>query len=200
MSSRKNVSGGVCITIMILATFHAEPFSYSQLFQPARTAARTARRTGYGGIRFIDFLEQYARVIAFILEHCSERCPSGIKHGFRHACFCQTGSVHVTNEDRTISGNQIGAEFVQKIFPAIGNLRMDRLDAGFFVGALRRRQLDFRTAIQAPGFDLGTVRHGCKIFQAKVDANRGGACRLHCFSFNTDIGVPTPARVLVKTA
>jgi hypothetical protein len=122
-----------------------------------------------------------ARAIAFVFEHCSERCPAGIEHGFSHVRFCQTGCVHVADEDCT-------------------DLHMDRLDAGFFVGPLRRCQFHFRAAIQALRFDFGAIRHRGKVFQSKVDADRGGAGRWCSVNFDADIGVPTTACILAETA
>src|SRR6476661_2823503 len=200
MSSRKNGLGGVGVTVVNLAAFRASPFSYSQLLQPARAAARTARRTGYGGIRFVDFLEQHARRNRLVLKHCSEHRPACIQDGFRHLGFRKAGSVHVANEDRTILFDEPGAEFVQEVFPAVRYLCVDCLHTLFLVCPLRDGECLLCTAIDALRFDLFTCGQRGEVLQTEVDTDRGCTFGLLFLDFDTEIGVPAPPRVLTEAA
>ena len=84
MSSRKNGLGGVGVAVVNLAAFRASPFSYSQLLQPARAAARMARRTGYGKKRFAHFFELHSVRDRYIAELVSEERPRCVVGTFRH--------------------------------------------------------------------------------------------------------------------
>jgi hypothetical protein len=121
MPRRKNVLGGVGITVVTYATFRASPFSYSKTydtFRPRLGHCATSR-AGLGGKHFVDFLEQHARAIAFVLKHYSEHRPACVQDGFRHFGLCKAHRVHVPNEDRPMLFGEPGAEFVQKVFPAV---------------------------------------------------------------------------------
>ena len=74
-SASENVQRSIDVAIMYTTATTAPPCSYSQAFQPARAAARMARRTGYGRKRFVHFLELRPVRDRFIAELVSEGRP-----------------------------------------------------------------------------------------------------------------------------
>lgn len=200
MPARENVLGSIYITIMKNTAFHARPLSYLQAFQPVRTAARTARRTGYSGKRFIDFIEQHARVIAFVLEHCSERRPASIQDGFRHRGFRHAGCVRVANKDCAVLKNEPGAKFVQKVLPAVSHFGVDRLHPILFARPLCNGQGLLGRPVDALCLNSFAVRQGGEVFQAEVDADGSCAGGPGGIYFHADVGIPAAACVLTEAA
>src|SRR5690554_1487852 len=70
MPDRKNVLCRVYIAVVSDTTLTTSPFSYSQPIYSLRTAKRATTRTGAGGVRLVDFLENNACVSALIFQHC----------------------------------------------------------------------------------------------------------------------------------
>ena len=153
-----------------------------------------------GGKRFVDFLEQYARRNRLVLKHCSEHRPARVQHGLRHPGFRKTGCVHVANEDRTMLLNETGAEFVEEVFPAIGDLRMDRFHTLFMTRPLRDGQRLLRPTIDALRLHLFARGDRGKILQAEVDPDSGCTFRALLLDVDTEIGVPAASRILAEAA
>ena len=127
---------------------------------------------GLGGKRFIDFIEPYPCVIAFVPKHGSKRTPPCIEHGLRLLSLCKGGSVHIANEDRTVGSHQAGAELMQKIFPAVRDLGVKRPGTWFLSRSLRASKLRLQVAVEAFGLDRrqSCVAKGRELSQAQVNA------------------------------
>ena len=162
-------SPSVGITVVYLAAFSASQSSYFKTLQAFRARAPITASTGFGGIHFVDLLEQYARRNRLVLKHCSEGRPPCIQDGFRHPGPGQASRIHVTNEDRTMLLDEPGAEFVQEVFPAIGDLRLNRLHALFLFRPLRNGQRPLCAAIDALRYYLLTRGECGEVLSAVVE-------------------------------
>jgi hypothetical protein len=93
-SASENVQRSIDVAIMYATATTAPPCSYSQAFQPARAAARMARRTGYGKKRFGHFFELRPVRNRFIAELVSEGQPRCVIDAFRHLGFGVNRAAH----------------------------------------------------------------------------------------------------------
>lgn len=137
MPSRKNVPGGVDVTVVYRSTFAASPFfcrisdPTSQAFQAFRASVPVTATTDLGGIRFVDLLEPHACAIALALQHGPECTPACIENRFGLVHLRKGGGIHVANEERTVASNKPGAEFVMKVFSTVRNLDVIALTRPF---------------------------------------------------------------------
>ena len=132
------------VTIMDRFAYRALPPSYSKTFPAFRAGTAVAHAAGLGGKRFIDFLEPYACVSAFIRQHGSKRTPPRIGHRLGLLGLCERGGIDVTDEDCTVGLDQSGAQFVQEILAPICDLGVNRSGSVSMPGALRARYTDIQ--------------------------------------------------------
>src|SRR5450432_926109 len=126
MSRREDIVSCIDVTIMDRSAHSALPSSYSKIFPAFRAGAAFTLAAGLGGKRFVDFLKPHACVSAFVRQHGSERTPPRIEHRLGQSGLCQSGGIHVANEDSTVALHQAGAQFVQEISSPIRDLGVNR--------------------------------------------------------------------------
>ncbi len=215
MSRREDSLSCIDVTIMDRSAHTALPSSDSKTLPAFRAGAAFTHAAGLGGKRFIDFIEPYPCVIAFIPKHGSKRTPPCIEHGLRLLGLCKGGCVHIADEDRTVGFRQAGAELMQKIFPPIRDLGVNRPGTCFFSRSLRARKLRLQVAVEAFGLDR---RQTCiakdrELSQAQVNAdarNRSIQNRFHgrlisltsrsLSSRHADIQIPASSRIFAEVA
>ena len=203
MSALENVLGRVNVTVMRASTLATSPISYSQSCDTFRPRPAFAGRTGYGGIGFVDLIEPYACVSAFVLQHGSEHRPARIHHRLCLSGLGEALGVHVANEDRTMLANKRGAELMQKIFPPITNLGMDGFGTVLLSRPLGDSELGLQVAVETLGLKTLTLARGQKVFEAEVNADAFGGS--YCFrarhdrDFDTHVEVPTPSTIFTET-
>ena len=193
----------------------ALPSYYSKTFPAFRAGAAATHAAGLGRKRFIDFIEPYACVSAFIPKHGSKRTPSRIENGLCLLSLCKGGGVHVADEYRTVGFHQTCAELVQKIFPPILDLCVNRPGTRLLTRPLRSIKLGFQTAVEALGLDRrqSCVAKGRELSQAQINAyarNRSLQDRLNgrlisltfrsLSSRHTDIQIPASSGILTEVA
>src|SRR6195256_4818146 len=122
MSRREDIMSCIDVTIMDRRAHSTLPSPHSKIFPAFGAGAAVTHAAGLGGKRFIDFLEPHASVSAFVQQHGSECAPSRIEHRLPLSSLRQRGGIHVADEQSTVASHHPGAEFVQKIFSAIGDL------------------------------------------------------------------------------
>ncbi|HEV7358148.1 MAG TPA: hypothetical protein VGN99_09130, partial [Steroidobacteraceae bacterium] len=125
-----------------------------------------------GGKRFIDFGKPHACVSAFVQQHGSKYAPTGIEYRLRHSGLCQSRGIHVADEDRTVSVDKAGAQFVQEIFSPIRDFGMKRSGSVSMTGALRNCQRRFQVAVKALGLNRrqSLITERRKGPQAQIDS------------------------------
>jgi hypothetical protein len=210
MSRREDILRCIDVTIMDRSAYTALPSSYSKTFPALRAGAVVTHAAGLGGKRFVDFLEPHACVSAFIRQHGSERTPSRIEHRLGLSGLRQSGSVHVANEHSTVAVGQTGAQFVQEVFPPVGDFGVNPSGPRSVARPLSARERGFEIAVETLGIDRwqAPVTEACKVRQTQIDAEaRDGAIQDRWdgrFIFvtsgagHTDIEIPASATILAE--
>src|SRR6267378_4294940 len=172
MSRREDIVSCIDVTIMDRSAHRALPSPYSKIFPAFRAGAAVTHAAGLGGKRFIDFLEPHACVSAFVQQHGSECAPARIEHRLGLSGLCQSGGIHVADEEGTVSCHQAGAELVQKISPAVGDLGVNRPRAWSLARTLRACQGGFQIAVRTLGLDwrYRLITERGKSLQPQIDA------------------------------
>ena len=104
-------------------------------------------------IAFIDFLEPYARAIAFVLEHGAERAPAHIQHRLGHVGLGERRGVHVADEDDTVLPYERHGLFLQKVFFAISDFCVKRRNALRLACPLSPAERRFISTIEPLGLE-----------------------------------------------
>ena len=93
---------GVDVTIVLGATHHTHPFSYSEVLGSVGARLGPAISTGSGRSDFIDNLEPHLVPNGFIRKLGSELRPPGVVNRLVESALGQGGGAHVADEDCTI--------------------------------------------------------------------------------------------------
>jgi hypothetical protein len=211
MSRREDNVSCIDVTIMDRFAHSAPPSPYSKIFPAFGAGAAVTHAAGLGGKRFIDFIEPHACVSAFILQHGSKCTPARIEHRLGHSGLCQRGGIYVTDEDRTVGLDQVGAQFMQEIFSPIRDLGVNRSGSVSMAGALCTGESGFHVAVKALGLDRrqSLISERSKSPQPQIDAQAGNRaiedrCDGRFISLvrrslrHTDIQIPASAAVLTE--
>src|ERR1700722_16653683 len=213
MSRREDVVSCIHVTIMDRSAHSALPSPYSKIFPAFRARAAVTRAAGLGGKRFIYFLKPHACVSAFVQQHGSKCAPTRIEYRFGLSGLCESGGIHVANEDSTVGLHQTGAQFVQEIFSPIRDLGVNRLGSISMAGALGACQGGFQVAVKALRLDRrqSLITERGKGLQPEIDSQTrdraiedradGGFISLIPDSLHaghTDIQIPAPAAVFTE--
>jgi hypothetical protein len=153
MSRREDIVSCIDVTIMDRSAHGALPSPYSKIFPAFRAGAAVTHAAGLGGKRFIDFLKPHACVSALVLQHGSKCAPARIEHRLGQSGLCESGGIHIADDDSTVGLDQVGAQFVQEIFSPIRDLGVNRSGSLSMAGALRAGQHGFQVAVKALGLD-----------------------------------------------
>src|SRR5258707_13345208 len=167
MSRREDDVSCIDVTIMDRFAHSALPSSYSKIFPAFGAGAAVTHAAGLGGKRFIDFIKPHACVRALVQQHGSKCAPARIEHRLGLSGLCQSGGIHVADEDRTVGLDQTGTQFVQEIFAPISDLGVNRSGSVSMAGALRDGQGRFQVAVKALSLDWrqGLSTEGCTWLQ-----------------------------------
>src|SRR6202035_4684502 len=149
MSRREDIVSCIDVTIMDRSAHSALPSSYSKTLPAFRAGAAVTHAAGLGRKRFIDFLKPHACVSAFVQQHGSKCAPTRIEYRLGLSGLCESGGIHVANEDSTVGLHQTGAQFVQEIFSPIRDLGVNRPGALSSAGTLCACQGGFQVAVKA---------------------------------------------------
>jgi len=213
MSRREDDLSCIDVTIMDRSAHTALPFPYSKTFPAFRAGAAVTHAAGLGGKRFIDFIEPHPCVSALVPKHGSKRTPPRIEHGLRLPSLCQGRCIYIADNDRTVGSHQVGAELVQKIFPPVHDLGVNRPGPWFLSRSLRLSQLRLQVAVELLGLDRcqTCVAKGRELSQAKVNAearNRSIQNRFHgrlislasrsLMSRHADIQIPASSGIFAE--
>jgi hypothetical protein len=158
MSRREDIVSCIDVTIMDRSAHRAVPSPYSKTFPALRAGAAVTHAAGLGGKRFIDFCEPHACVSALVQQHGSKCAPSGIEHRLGLSGLGKSRGIDVTDEDCTVGLDQIGAQFVKKIFAPIGDLGVNSSGAGSLSRALRPGQLRLQITVEPLGIERRRTR------------------------------------------
>jgi hypothetical protein len=204
-SRRENVASRVTVTIMGRPTSPTAPFPHSKTLPALWSGAAVTHAAGLGRVGFIDLLEPYPRVIAFVPEHGPQRAPTGIEHRLSVSASSQRGNVDIADKDGCIScPRQPGCALMQVVPPAIGNSGVDGAHAIDSAGALRASEGRLEVAIEPRPFNVleRRVRKGGQLLDPQVDAERlcgarGAHTRLHRAGYlHCHVQIPPAAGVL----
>lgn len=121
---------------------------HSQTRDTFRAADASAIRTGLGSQSLADNFECNAVPKGLVAELLPEHRPAGIKHGFSHPRFRQSGRVHVANDYTAMLTHDPRRMFVQEMLPAILNLRVQHRCAPLLASLLRQRQGRFVAPVE----------------------------------------------------
>jgi hypothetical protein len=164
----------------------ALPSPYSEIFPAFGAGAAVTHAAGLGGKRFVDFSKPHACVSAFVLQHGSKCAPARIEHRLGLSGLCESGGIHVADEDSTVGLHQSGAQLVQEIFAPIRNLGVNRSGSVSIAGALGAGQHGFQVAVKALGLDrrqsLITARGMLVLHSQAQDPNSGNSRAGHPYS------------------
>src|SRR6202051_1233864 len=111
MSRREDIVSCIDVTIMDRSAHSALPSPYSKIFPAFGAGAAVTHAAGLGGKRFINFIEPHARVSAFVQQHGSECTPARIEHRLGQSGLCESGGIHVADDDGAVGLDQAGAQF-----------------------------------------------------------------------------------------
>jgi hypothetical protein len=153
MSRREDDLSCIDVTIMDRSAHTALPSPYSKTFPAFRAGAAFTHAAGLGGKRFIDFIEPHPCVIAFVPKHGSKRTPPRIEHRLRLMSLCKGSRIYIADNDRTVGFHKAGAEIVQKIFPPVRDLRVNRPGAMSLPCPLRSSKRRLQVTVEALGLD-----------------------------------------------
>jgi hypothetical protein len=172
MSRREDIMSCIDVTIVDRSAHSALPSPYSKTFPAFRAGAAFTHAAGLGGKRFINFIKPHACVSAFIQQHGSKCAPTGIEHRLGLSGLCESGGIHVTDEESTVGLDQAGAQFVQEIFSPIRDLGVNSSGSVSMASALCASQGGFQVAVKALGLDRrqSLITEGCKTLQPEVDS------------------------------
>lgn len=189
------------VTIMNRTTSQATPISYSKLCDTFRPRRATARRTELGGKPFVNFLVHTAAPNGFIAKHVSEAGPARVKNGLRHAGFGEAGGVHVAHRNIVELVDDPAGRLVKVIPTSVVDLGVDLGGKAFLPCPLGFCELPGERRQVARIDDLLASGKGRKVLQAEVDAyRRSQRGWSDVGNFHNDVQIPSPARVLGKTA
>src|SRR3984957_10243967 len=178
MSRREDHVSCIDVTIMDRFAHSALPSAYSKIFPAFGAGAAVTHAAGLGGKRFIDFVKPHACVSALVQQHGSECAPARIEHRLGQSGLCESGGIHVANEDGTVGLDQVGAQFMQEIFSPIRDLGVNRSGSVSMAGALGGGQHGFQVAVKALRLDRrqSLISERGKGPQPQIDAQtRDGA-------------------------
>ncbi len=153
MSRREDIVSCIDVTIMDRSAHRALPSPDSKIFPAFGAGAAVTHAAGLGRKRFIDFRKPRACVSAFVQQHGSKCAPARIEHRLGLSGLCESGGIHVADEDRTVGFHQTGAQFVQEIFLPIRDLGMNRSRSVSMASALGAGQDGLQVAVKALGLD-----------------------------------------------
>src|ERR1700685_3262139 len=87
------------VSVVRRTTVATYPESFNQPIDPSRTCQGSARKTGDGGVSFIDDFELPGRLPALVFQEVLEQPPAGIQHGLRHPSLHWLKAAHVAHSD-----------------------------------------------------------------------------------------------------
>lgn len=193
----ENVARRVRVSVMDRTAIAAAPFSYHQTFSTFRAANHTAIGTSLSGESFIDLNILSAARNRFVAEHLSEARPARIVYGLGHLGFREARRVHVAYSDEIKFADQPRAEFVEKVFAARCDLRMNAPSGFGLTRSLRRRQPRFTGPIELRCLNSFACAECRQSLKAKVYADATlGFTDSRVRNAQNNIQVPAATRIL----
>lgn len=136
-----------------------------------RIGQRAAIRADLGGKPFIHFFVPSTVRNRFVAEHVSEGGPASIQHRFCHGRFDQGSSVDVANCDVVKLTDYARRELMVEIVSSARNSRVNLCRLTALASSLGYGQLISQFGQVPRVGNLFASGQGCKVFQAKIDAN-----------------------------
>lgn len=190
----ENVSSCVNVTVVSFAAVRTNPMSY---FKPAHTFRTAVRKcpTARAGLSRPSFRNGSHHAICrhrLIQQHVTERRPPSVKHGLSHVCLYQGGRAHVSDVDFIMVPNNLGRDYVQKVFALIGDLRSESAGANGLSSPLQYSKFSLRASVVRWHFDLFTVTKDGKVFQTEINPNgRSNMSGIRLGQFDLNVDVPS---------
>ncbi len=151
-----------------LATF---PLSYSKTLQPFRAGEASALATGLGSVSLVNLKEYGLPSGKFVPQHSPERAPSRVHDGFCHPGLCESGGVHIADNDQTVLVGQPGAGDVEMVSPCVGDLGVDSADPTLIPCPLGLGELSLVLAVMPQRGHFMPVAACGQSLEAKVNAD-----------------------------
>ena len=194
----EDVQCSIHVTFVRFATARANPMSYSKRAHTFRTAVgdNPTARARLGSPSFVGFNISSPVPSGFVAELIAQDRPAYVRDGFGHPRFCKFGRADVADNDQFVFPSYLCGPLVKMVPPRVGNLRVDRFNAGFVPGALSFGQRCFMFSIVAQCRDFGAVRERSKALQTEINAYLSRPRGQAIFNFTLKRDVPATARVL----
>jgi hypothetical protein len=177
------------------------PVSYSKRVHTFRTAGgnTSAARTCLGSPSFVSFNVASVVPSGLIRKLATEHRPACVEDGLRHPRLRKPSGVHIADNDQFVLPDNSCGLFVKVVAPRVGDLGVDRLDAGVIVGALRDCKSSFVSPIMLQCWNRRTVSASRQRLQPEINADLAVAGRKIVFDLALESDVPAPTRILRET-
>ena len=199
----QDVFSGIHITIMHTTTPRTNPVPYSKTcntFRP-RIGQGAAIRAGLGCIALVHFFKPRAMLNSLVRQLSSEGRPPSIKNRLRQGGLGESGGAYVAHRDVIKLTHDAGAEFMEKVTAAIGNLRVYCLHPLLLVRPLRYGQRLFSAPVNTLRLDLLPRGQGGEVLQAQINSDAlDGRAGIGCndIDINHDVQEPVAPAVAGK--
>lgn len=198
----ENVSSGVDVPIVGLSALATNPSSHSERAHTFRAAHgdRPASRARSGSPRLVNFDERSPVPAGFIAELRFQDPPARVQHGLGHAGLDELRGTDVADGDKFVLPSDLRRPLVKLMAACVGDLGVDRLDAGLVPGAQAQRARGLVLTVVSKGRDLGSIAAGGEGFEAKVDTDAASPRGADLIRLALEDDVPAPAGILRETA
>jgi hypothetical protein len=198
----ENVSSRVDIAIVRRPAIRTLPMSYSKTRDTSRPRLRqrAACRTGLGTPSFVGFDKHRLPSGKFVSQHGSERRPARVQDGFRHLGFGKLGGVHIADNDCLVLPRNLGGLHVKMVTPRVCDFGVDGFSSLHIPRALGGGKSGFILPVVTHGRNSVAVAERSQFFQAQINADLSAPGRETVLHFACEGHIPTPARVLDKSA
>lgn len=194
----QDVNGCVGVSIMRRPALTTNPRSHSQPFSTFWAAAASARRTGHGTPRLIDFDIPSPVRDRFIAEHISECRPRRIQDGFSHLGFRHGLRIHVADHDQLVFSHEPRGLLVKVMLSAVDDLRVYSGRPPLVPRALRSGQCARISPVMTEVLDFPPIRKGGEGFEAEVNADLSGPASETILDFHAKVQIPPAPCILGK--
>ena len=183
LPDRQNVRRCIRVAVVGCATFRARPFPHAQrqFFYDVSAVGAGLR----GRKPAVDLDHGFAVPRGLLLDHADGRSDGCVvQRAGQVVVFNHAAQVEVFDADHIETGNEIGAQLVQRITAAVGNLLVDagNMTLDFLASLAALRSTGKALLIERqPALPLGpmlriadalAVRQRCEARDAEVDTNR----------------------------
>jgi len=124
-----------------------------------------------GSEAFVNFNKHSLVPSGLVAKLCLQHRPARIVNGLRHFRFCKLRRADVADRDELIVADKFGRPLMEMVPPRVSDLGMDRPNATFISGPLRRRQGRLVLPVVAKRFDRPAIAQSRERLKAEVYAD-----------------------------